>query len=124
LYQFFFYLILLAADVAKQTEKELMETAYTLGAKDRQVLLRVVMPAALPGIWDALRVMMGVGWTMIIVAEMVSSDNGIGAMIIHAQRFLQTPRIFVGIIAIGLIGILLDAIFKITYHLMFPWANK
>ncbi|MFC1583490.1 ABC transporter permease [Candidatus Neomarinimicrobiota bacterium] len=119
----FFYLILLVADAAAQVRVDLVDAARTLGAKRWQILTRIIVPSALPGIWDSLRIMMGVGWTMIIVAEMVSAERGIGAMIIQAQRFLQTPRIIAGIIVIGLLGVMFDALFRVLRPLLFPWTK-
>jgi NitT/TauT family transport system permease protein len=120
----FFYLILLVADVSGQTKEELIDAALTLGAKQKQLLFKVIIPSSLPGIWDSLRIMMGVGWTMIIVAEMVSAEKGIGAMIIQAQRFLQTPRIIAGIIVIGILGVLFDTFFKVLRPVIFPWTDE
>ncbi len=117
----FFYLILLIADAARQTHKELKEAAILLGASKRDLVLKVIFPFAAPEIFNAHRTMMGVGWTMIIVAEMVSADKGIGAMIIQAQRFLQTPRIIGGIIVIGIIGVIFDLLFGLTHRYLFKW---
>ena len=119
----FFYLILLVADATAQVKGELVDAALTLGAKEKQILIKVIVPSTLPSIWDALRIMMGVGWTMIIVAEMVSAEKGIGAMIIQAQRFLQTPRIIAGIIIIGLLGVLFDTFFRVVRPVVFPWTK-
>jgi NitT/TauT family transport system permease protein len=52
---------------------------------------------------------------------MVSADKGIGAMIIQAQRFLQTPKIIGGIIVIGLLGVIFDLIFKFAYRILIKW---
>lgn len=117
----FFYLVILIADGAKQTFIELKDAAYILGANKKDIIVKVVFPFSLPNIINSLRTMMGVGWTMIIVAEMVSADKGIGAMIIQAQRFLQTPKIIGGIIVIGLIGVVFDLIFKLLYHILIKW---
>ncbi|OHC73604.1 MAG: nitrate transport permease nrtB [Rhodospirillales bacterium RIFCSPLOWO2_12_FULL_58_28] len=120
----FFYLVLLVADAASHVRNECIDAALTLGASPRQVLNRVIVPSSLPGIWDALRIMMGVGWTMIVVAELVAAERGIGAVIIQAQRFLQTPRIIAGIIVIGILGVLTDAVFKYLRVALFPWDEQ
>ncbi|MEE9615256.1 MAG: ABC transporter permease [Thermodesulfobacteriota bacterium] len=120
----FFYLVLLVADATANVRRELIETALTLGASRVQTVNKVIIPAALPDIWNALRIMLGVGWTMIVVVEMVAAQNGIGAMIIHAQRFLQTPKVIAGIIVIGILGILSDVLFRVSHKLFFPWVER
>jgi NitT/TauT family transport system permease protein len=117
-----FQLILMIAVVASSVPKELLETAYTLGAGRLQVIRRVLLPASLPGIMDTLRIIVGWAWTYIIVAELVAAESGIGYMIINAQRMLQTGSIIFGILSIGLLGILTDYAFKWMHRWLFPWA--
>jgi len=74
----FFQLVLMVAVVAKNVQKDLLETAYTLGARRFQVIRKVLLPASLPGIVDTLRIIVGWAWTYIIVAELVASASGIG----------------------------------------------
>ena len=120
----FFYLIILVADAAANVRKDFIETAYTLGASRSQILRRVVIPAAMPAVWDAMRVMMGIGWTTIVIAELVAARVGIGAMIIEARRFLQTDKIIVGIVTIGILGLICDATFRMLNRELFPWTEK
>jgi NitT/TauT family transport system permease protein len=119
----FFQLILMVSVVAGSVPKELLETAYTLGAQRLQVIRRVLLPASLPGIVDTLRIIIGWAWTYIIVAELVAAESGIGYMIINAQRMLQTGAIIFGILAIGVLGIITDYGFKWLYRWLFPWAD-
>ncbi len=118
----FFQLILMIAVVASSVPKEMLETAYTLGAKRLQVIRRVLLPASLPGILDTLRIIVGWAWTYIIVAELVAAESGIGYMIINAQRMLQTGSIIFGILAIGVLGIITDYLFKWLQRWLLPWA--
>jgi NitT/TauT family transport system permease protein len=119
----FFQLILMTAVVAAGVPKDLLETAYTLGAKRLQVVRRVLLPASLPGIVDTLRIIVGWAWTYIIVAELVAAESGIGYMIISAQRMLQTGGIIFGILTIGVLGIITDYAFKWLYRTLFPWMD-
>jgi NitT/TauT family transport system permease protein len=118
----FFQLVLMISVVASSVPKEMLETAYTLGAGRLQVIRRVLLPASLPGILDTLRIIVGWAWTYIIVAELVAADSGIGYMIINAQRMLQTGSIIFGILAIGFLGIVTDYGFKGLHRWLFPWA--
>jgi NitT/TauT family transport system permease protein len=119
----FFQLVLMVAVVAKNIHKDLLETAYTLGAKRFQVIRKVLLPASLPGILDTLRIIVGWAWTYIIVAELVASASGIGYMIISSQRMLRTGNIIFGILTIGMLGLITDYFFKWLYNRLFPWVE-
>jgi len=119
----FFQLVLMVAVVAKNVHKDMLETAYTLGAKRFQVIRKVLLPASLPGIVDTLRIIVGWAWTYIIVAELVASASGIGYMIISAQRMLRTGNIIFGILTIGMLGLITDYFFKWLYNKLFPWVE-
>jgi len=119
----FFQLVLMVAVVAKNVHKDMLETAYTLGAKRFQVIRKVLLPASLPGIVDTLRIIVGWAWTYIIVAELVASASGIGYMIISSQRMLRTGNIIFGILTIGMLGLITDFFFKWLYNRLFPWVE-
>ncbi len=119
----FFQLVLMVAVVAKNVHKDMLETAYTLGAKRFQVIWKVLLPASLPGIVDTLRIIVGWAWTYIIVAELVASASGIGYMIISSQRMLRTGNIIFGILTIGMLGLITDYFFKWLYNRLFPWVE-
>jgi len=119
----FFQLVLMVAVVAKNVHKEMLETAYTLGARRLQVIRKVLLPASLPGIVETLRIIVGWAWTYIIVAELVASASGIGYMIISSQRMLRTGNIIFGILTIGMLGLITDYLFKWLYHRLFPWEE-
>ena len=119
----FFQLVLMVAVVAKNVHKDILETAYTLGAKRFQVIRKVLLPASLPGIVDTLRIIVGWAWTYIIVAELVASASGIGYMIISSQRMLRTGNIIFGILTIGMLGLLTDFFSKWLYNKLFPWVE-
>ena len=68
--------------------------------------------------------MMGVGWTYLVLAEIVAAESGIGYMIMEAQRFLKTPRVVVGILTVGVIGVALDYTFRGVRWLLFPWMRQ
>ncbi len=119
----FFQLVLMVSVVAKNVHKDMLETAYTLGARRFQVIRKVLLPASLPGIVDTLRIIVGWAWTYIIVAELVASASGIGYMIISSQRMLRTGNIIFGILTIGMLGLITDFFAKWLYNKLFPWVE-
>ncbi len=118
------YLALLVADVAINTRQELIDAGRALGAGRWNIIFKVILPSALPGIWDACRLMLGAGWTFVIIAEIVGASSGLGHLMIESQRFLRTANIFAAIIIIGCLGLITDYFFEITYKLLFPWSEK
>lgn len=120
----FFQLTLMVMDVTKNIQNELIEVSYTLGAKSFQLFKRVILPASLPGIVDTLRITFGWAWTYLVVAELVGASDGLGFMIMQASRFLKPDKIIVGILIIGVLGLIMDLIFKAIYRASFSWMRK
>lgn len=120
----FFQMVLMVMDVTKNIPRELVEVSYTLGARRMAVFTKVILPAALPGIVDTLRITFGWAWTYLVVAEIVGASSGLGFMIMQSSRFLQSGNIFVGILVIGLLGMITDLLFKSLYRVLFPWLAK
>lgn len=119
----FFQLLLMVADNTRAVSNELLQVSYTLGAKKRQVIERVLIPALLPDLMNTLRLIIGWAWTYLVVAELVAANSGLGFAIMKAQRFLNTDIIFVGILAIGLLGLITDRIFAYCHRRFFPWLE-
>lgn len=118
------YLMLLVFDVVANSKREFIEAAYTLGAKPKDIIFRVILQESLPGIWDAVRIMIAVAWTFVVLAEIIAATSGLGYLIITSQRFLRTSNVIAAILIIGLLGLLTDFLFKITYKIFFPWTDK
>lgn len=119
-----FFLITLVMDHTKNVRKELIETALTLGAGHYVVVLKVVLPAALPDISTAMRQMLAMAWTYLVIAEIVASTTGIGAMMMRARRFLKTDEILSGIVVIGVLGLTFDLLFRALHRKMFPYLQE
>ena len=118
-----FFLITLIADHTKEVRKELIETALTLGASQSVTVFQVMFPAVLPNIVTAMRQMLAMAWTYLVIAEIVASTTGIGAMMMRARRFLHTDEILAGIIVIGALGLLFDMAFAALHRRMFPYLQ-
>jgi NitT/TauT family transport system permease protein len=120
----FFQEVLLVMDNVKTVRRNLVDIAYTMGLRQHQVIYRVILRAALPGIVDTLRISMGWAWTYLVVAELVGANEGLGFRIQQAQRYLDTPTILFGIIVIGILGLCFDFGFKAVYAWAFPYMGN
>ncbi len=116
-----FQIVVMVADAVRKVPDTYLEAAYTMGARPGEVMKHVIWRGAWPQIVDILRINMGWAWTYLVVAEMVAADSGLGFAILQAQRFLDTAKIFVGIIVIGLIGLSFDLLFRGLHKQLFPW---
>ena len=116
-----FQLILMVAVIVAGTRRDLVEAAYTLGARQSGILRRVILPAAAPEIAEVLRLVLGWAWTYVIVAELIGASSGIGYMIINAQALMATGQMIFGIIVIGVIGLITDLIFRRLNLRIFAW---
>lgn len=119
----FFQLMLMVADNTRSVSNDLLQTSYTLGANRWQAIEKVLIPALLPDLMNTLRLIIGWAWTYLVVAELVAASSGLGFSIMKAQRFLNTDQIFVGIIAIGLLGLMTDRTFAYCHRRFFPWLE-
>ncbi|SFH99750.1 NitT/TauT family transport system permease protein [Tindallia magadiensis] len=105
--------------------KTLVESAKTLGAKEKDLILKVIIPAAAPSIINGMRTAMGVAWMCLVAAEMLpGSVAGVGYMISHAYSLARTDIVIAGMIAIGLVGALLDYLFRIIERYKFRWLYR
>jgi NitT/TauT family transport system permease protein len=119
-----FFLITLIMDHTRAVRTELIETAMTLGADRWQILSTVVLPAVAPKILISMRQMLAVSWTYLVIAEIVASSTGIGAVMMRGQRFLKVDEIMAGILVIGIVGLLFDFLFRWAQQVLFPYVPR
>lgn len=119
----FFQMVLMVAEDVRRVPMAQIEAAQTMGATRAEVIERVIIPSAKPALLDTLRITMGWAWTYLVVAELVAANSGLGFAILKAQRFLQTDKIFAGILLIGLIGLAIDQGFRLLHRRAFPWMH-
>jgi NitT/TauT family transport system permease protein len=117
----FFQQTLMVMDNVKTIDMNLIRAGQTLGFSDREILSRIILPAASPGIWDTLRITVGWTWTYLVVAELVAANEGLGRRIMDAQRYLSTETILWGTLFIGALGLLTDLAFKRMGRRLFRW---
>lgn len=119
----FFQMVLMVAEDIRRVPQAQVEAAQTMGASRREVVEQVLVPSAKPALLDTLRVTMGWAWTYLVVAELVAASSGLGFAILKAQRFLQTDKIFAGIVLIGLIGLVIDQGLRGAHRRAFPYLH-
>ncbi len=105
----------------KEVDKTLIKAAYTFGATDRDLFFDIMIPAAFPFILVGARLGMAASLTTLIAAELTGTTFGLGARIQGAQQFMDTSIVLLGIIAIGVIGFVLDKILLLVEKRLTRW---
>jgi NitT/TauT family transport system permease protein len=118
----FFYLLAVVVEEANRVDNALLETAYTLGAKRRHVLW-LMFRASFPAIFSSFRILYDIGWTYVILAEMVNARKGVGYMVEAARKVLDFERVYAGIIAIGIAAFLFRFLLTFLEGKLFPWRK-
>ena len=82
------------------------------GTSNLRTILEVLLPAAVPSIIAGLRVSAGLGWQSLVGAELIVAAAGIGFMMVQAQGSVQTATVMTGMIAIGVVGMMIDVLLR------------
>lgn len=106
----------------KNIDPNLVRAARSLGAPEYKLLARIVLKGALPQIITGIRVGLGVGWMALVAAELVGASSGLGFLINDARSMLRTDTITVGMLAIGIIGLLIDTAIRVLSRRLLPWS--
>jgi ABC-type nitrate/sulfonate/bicarbonate transport system permease component len=105
-----------------RVDNSLLETAYTLGAKRRHALW-LLFRASFPAVFGSFRILYDIGWTYVILAEMVNARKGVGYMVEAARKVLDFERVYAGIIAIGIAAFLFRCLLTFLERRLFPWRR-
>lgn len=108
----FFPILLNTVQGVREAEKIHIEVIQTMGGGRADVLKHVIIPSALPTILTGIRIGFGIGWLVLVSAEIVASDSGLGFMIEGARNRLETPTVFAGMTTICALGLVMDFFLK------------
>ena len=119
----FFQQVLLLMDNVKSVPRDFINLGRTLQMPEWRILQRIVMPSALPAIWDSMRISLGWAWTWLVVAELVAATSGLGYRITTAQRYFQTDLIFGYLLILGILGLTTDQVMKYAGRRLFRYLD-
>ena len=120
----FFQQVLVVANTTRKLDPALLEAAQTLGAKNRSMLFRVVVPGILPDLYRDIRILLGWAWTYLIVAELIGTSSGITWFITQQARYKNFDNVFAAIIMIGIMGITIDLLLAWLGRRLFSWQKQ
>ncbi len=120
----FFPIVLNTIAGIKGVDKKLIMAAKALGAEGRQLWIRVLIPSALPMIITGMRVSTAIAMMALVGVEMITSDSGLGFLVIDAQRTFDTERVFAGIIVLSILGFTSDWVARRIQARLLSWHSE
>ena len=119
----FFNVVVNTSTGVKMVDKLQLDVGRMFQANQLQILKEIVLPASLPAIFAGIRVALGAGWAVVLAAEMLGSQTGVGYLITLGNEIGDTALIFISMIVIGVIGALLSALATFIERRLCPWMN-
>ena len=119
----FFPVLMNTIHGVKTVDRNLIRAGAMMGASERQLLLFIVFPAALPSVFAGLRIAVGVAWMVTVTAEMVAVKSGLGYTLWDSYYFLRYDIVLASMASIGLLGFLSDLALKKLMSVMLRWQH-
>ncbi|NKZ07270.1 ABC transporter permease [Actinomadura latina] len=113
--------LLNTADGVRAVDPLQLETARVFGVGPLRRLLTIILPAAAPKIFAGLRVALSFALILMVISELFGSTSGIGSELIDAQRTFELPRMWAGIVMLGILGFLFNAVFMLLERRLLSW---
>ncbi|MCB2218561.1 ABC transporter permease [Desulfofustis glycolicus] len=120
----FFPIVINTIAGIKGVDSKLIMAAQSLGANGFQLWTRVLLPSALPMIITGLRISTAIAMMALVGVEMLSSDSGLGFLVIDAQRTFDTERVFAGIGILSILGFSLDKLARYIQSKVLAWHSE
>lgn len=117
----FFPILLNTVSGVRSVDLVLVDTGRTFGLKRRQIIWRIMLPAAAGYILTGMRVSLAIALIVTVIAEMVAGNSGVGFYILNAQRSFLVPEMYAGVIALALLGFGLNKGFVALERMALKW---
>lgn len=120
----FLYIVLATSAGVAAVPKAYLRAAHNYQLSSIRTLFSIILPASLPSILIGFRTGMALSWAVVVAAEMIAAQEGLGYMIKDAATFFRIDVVYVGIILIGIIGVFLDWIFTLAQRRVLHWVGQ
>ncbi|MDR1541346.1 MAG: ABC transporter permease [Clostridiales bacterium] len=107
----------------RRTDNGLLEVGRMYQLSRWEMFRTIYLPSALPSVFVGLKLALGISWMAVVGAEMIAASSGIGFRINDARALMQFPVVFCGMLAIAVVGVLMDAIITAASKLATPWER-
>lgn len=102
----------------------LVNAALVLGANQRTIFRRVVIPAVMPMAFTGMRIALGNSWATLVAAELIASQSGLGYITLQGQLYFDIPEIIIGVLLIGILGVIMDRLIYFTQIRLTSWQER
>jgi NitT/TauT family transport system permease protein len=117
----FFPAAINATHGVRQVNRTLYKAAQMMGTNNREMLIKVVLPAALPSIMTGVRLSMGIAWVLVVVAEILAVRSGLGYLLNDAYQFYRNDVVIASMLSIGILGYLSDQLVVMLRDRVLEW---
>ena len=107
----------------RHADSQLLRAAVSFGAGRWSLIRKVMLPSALPMIFAGLKLGAGTALLLLVAAEMIGADSGIGFLVLHAGNIMDTTKLMVGIVCLSLLGVLSHWLLTRGERLAVPWRH-
>ena len=105
----------------RQIDATLYKAAAMMGANERELIVRVILPGALPAIMTGIRLSMGIAWVLVVVAEILAVRSGLGYLLNDAYQFYRNDVVIAAMLSIGVLGFLSDRLVVMVRERLLTW---
>jgi NitT/TauT family transport system permease protein len=105
----------------RQVNVTLTKAARMMGANKRELLVRVILPGALPSIMTGMRLSMGIAWVLVVVAEILAVRSGLGYLLNDAYLFYRNDVVIAAMLSIGILGFVSDRVVVLVRDHLLEW---
>ena len=120
----FFQVLVTVRDAAQGVPEQAVMSMRSLGAGRIDVYRHVIVPATLPELFTALRLSSGTAVAILFFAESLAGSTGLGYFIVNAWALLDYPKMFAGIIAMAVLGVILYELFDVAERRLTRWRRR
>jgi NitT/TauT family transport system permease protein len=118
------HMVLHASAGVRSVPRDLLRVGYNYGLKRSELFLHVILPAALPQIMTGIRTTTAISWALVVAAELVGAQAGLGYIVMDAATFFRIPDLYIGIILIGLIGFGMELAERRLENRLLHWRGR
>jgi ABC-type nitrate/sulfonate/bicarbonate transport system permease component len=119
-----YYVVLNTSAGVRLVPRILLQAGANQGLSGRQLFTDVIIPAALPQIFTGIKTAAALSWGLVVAAELIAAQEGLGYLISDAGTFFRIPDVYLGILIIGAIGLLLESVIVAVENRVLHWRGK
>lgn len=117
----FFPVVINTYSGVKNVDPILIKAAVTFGSNHLNVIRKVILPGSLPMIFAGLKLAAGTSLLLLVAAEMIAAQSGIGSMVLHYGNLMITTKLMVGVLVLSLLGLAFNRFLQWLENRLLPW---